>query len=198
MIDNIIFYNLHFYNTYWFIYTFSKGILMDISNFNKVSDYLPILNGCLIVDLFFMILLYNNIIIKSKYLEKWYEKYQLSAVMADVLIIFIGILLTRYFYHYLFNSFSLWKFIGLAVFIQIIHDILFYLFFSSVPRGYNAMLDFFKDYSKEVKLGAITSDSCMIIIACLLSSYLASYSLNTNLIILIISLYITPYLINFR
>jgi len=169
----------------------------NISNFNKVSDYLPILNGCLIVDLLFMILLYNNIIIKSKYLEKWYTKYQLSAVIADVLIIFIGILLTRYFYHYLFDSFSLWKFIGLAVFIQIIHDILFYLFFSSVPRGYNAMLDFFKDYAKEVQLGAITSDSCMIIIACVLSSHFASYNLNTNLIIFIVSLYLTPYLINY-
>ena len=81
-----------------------KGTMENISNFNKVSDYLPILNGCLIVDLFFMILLYNNIIIKSKYLEKWYTKYQLSAVMADVLIIFIGILLTRYFY----STFKRW------------------------------------------------------------------------------------------
>jgi len=171
---------------------------MDISNFNKVSDYLPILNGCLFVDLFFMILLYNNIIIKSKYLEKWYSNYQLSAVLADVLIIFIGILLTRYFYHFLFSSFSLLKFICLAVFIQVIHDILFYLFFLSVPRGYNAMLDFFKDYAKEVKLGAISSDSCMMIIACIMSSQFASYNLNTNLIILIVLLYLTPYLINYR
>ena len=171
--------------------------MIDISNFNKVSDYLPILNGCLIVDLFFMILLYNKIIIKSKYLEKWYSKYQLSAVLADVLIIFIGILLTRYFYHFFFHSFSLWKFIGLAVFIQVIHDILFYLFFSSIPRGYNAMIDFFKDYAKEVKLGAITSDSCMMIIASIMSSQFASYSLNTNLIILISLLYVTPYLINY-
>ena len=170
----------------------------NISNFNKVSDYLPILNGCLIVDLFFMILLYNKLIIKSKYLEKWYEKYQLSAVIADVLIIFIVIILTRYLYHSLFDSFSLWKFIGLAVCIQIFHDILFYLFFSTVPRGYHAMLDFFKDYAKEVNTGAIIADSCMVIIACLLSSKFASYNVNTNLIILIISLYLTPYLINVK
>lgn len=59
------------------------------------------------------------------------------------------------------------------------------------------MLDFFKDYASEVGVGAILGDSFMMIIACLLSSYFATYSLNSNLIILIVSLYFFPYLINY-
>ena len=59
------------------------------------------------------------------------------------------------------------------------------------------MLDFFKDYAKEVKAGAILGDSFMMIIACLLSSIFATYSLNTNIIILIIATYFIPYLINY-
>jgi hypothetical protein len=167
----------------------------DISNFNNVSDYLPILNGCINADLIIIFLLYNGIF-KSLLLKKWYKKYQLSAVIADVLILVIGIILARFFYKYFFSSFSIWKFTGLAVIIQIIHDILFYWFFMSVPTGYNYMLDFFKEYAREVGMGAILGDSFMMIIACLSSSYFATYSLNINIISLVVLIYFIPYMIN--
>ena len=171
-------------------------MFQDISNFYKVSDYLPILNGCINADLIIIFLLYNGVF-NSFYLKKWYKKYQLSAVIADVLILVIGIIIARFLYKYLFGAFNIWKFTGLAVVIQIIHDILFYLFFKSVPTGYNAMLDFFKDYAVEVGSGAILGDSFMMIIACLLSSYFATYNLNSNIIILIVSVYFVPYMINY-
>ena len=105
-----------------------------------------------------------------------------------------------FFYNYFFplQGFSIWKFTFLAVCIQIIHDVLFYFLFKSLPLGYNAMLDFFKDYAKEVGAGAIMGDSFMMILACLLSSNFATYSLNTNIIALIVSLYFVPYMINFE
>ena len=171
-------------------------IFQDISNFNNVSDYLPILNGCINADLIIIFLLYHGVF-KSYYLKKWYKKYQLSAVIADVLILVIGIIIARYLYKYLFGAFSIWKFTGLAVIIQIIHDILFYLFFKNVPIGYNSMLDFFKDYANEVGIGAILGDSFMMILTSLLCSHFATYSLNANIIILILSLYFIPYMINF-
>ena len=171
-------------------------MFQDISNFYKVSDYLPILNGCINADLIIIFLVYNGVF-NSFYLKKWYKKYQLSAVIADVLILVIGIIIARFLYKYLFGAFNIWKFTGLAVVIQIIHDILFYLFFKSVPTGYNAMLDFFKDYAVEVGSGAILGDSFMMIIACLLSSYFATYNLNSNIIILIVSVYFVPYMINY-
>ena len=172
-------------------------MFIDISNFNNVNHYLPILNGCINADLIIIFLL-NHGILKSRLLNLWYKKYQLSAVIADVLILVIGIILTRFFYKYFFSSFSIFKFIGLAVIIQIIHDILFYYFFKSMPTGYNAMFDFFKEYAKEVKGLAILGDSFMIIISCLLSSYFATFSLNINLILLISSVYLFPYVINYK
>ena len=78
----------------------------DISNFNNVSDYLPILNSVIITDLFVIILLFIGFI-KSKVLQHWYRKLTLSAVIADVLIIVIGIILTRFFYPYVFSKYSL-------------------------------------------------------------------------------------------
>ena len=59
------------------------------------------------------------------------------------------------------------------------------------------MFDFFKDYAREVGAGAILGDSFMMILACLLSSNFATYSLNSNIILLILSLYFVPYMINY-
>ena len=167
----------------------------SISNFDNTSDYLSILNGALITDLCVIFLLIFGAI-NSKVLFEWYRKYNLSAVIADVLIIVIGIIMARFAYPYVFGEkFSLVKFIGLAVFIQILHDILFYYMFKMVPRGKNKMLDTFKDYANEVGFKAVLSDSLMIISTCLLSSYFTSLNLNTNIIILILSVYILPYAI---
>lgn len=167
----------------------------SISKFDNTGDYLSILNGALITDLCVIFLLIFGAI-NSKVLFEWYRKYNLSAVIADVLIIVIGIIMTRFAYPYVFGEkFSLVKFIGLAVFIQILHDISFYYLFKIVPRGKNMMLDTFKDYANEVGFKAVLSDSLMIISTCLLSSYFASLNLNTNIIILILSVYILPYAI---
>lgn len=166
----------------------------NIANFSNTNDYMPLFNGVMITDLF-VILLLNTNIIKSRVLREWYNKYNLSAVIADVLIILIGLIITRYLYYSVFASFSIIKFVFLAVVVQVIHDILFYILFANVPRGVNQMLDTFKDYADEVSYKAILSDSGMMIMASIVASYLASQSLNTNVIVMIVSLYILPYFI---
>jgi hypothetical protein len=172
-------------------------LFADISNFNKISDYLPILNGCLHADLIIILGVFNKII-QTAYLKNWYRVFNLSAVIADVLILVIVIILTRGLYKFIFKTFSIWKFTALALFIQTIHDGLFYLFFSNIPRGYNFMLDFFNEYAKEVSYGAIIGDNFMMILACLLSSHMATYSINFNIIILIVSLYLIPYILYYE
>ena len=172
-------------------------IFKDISDFNNVNDYLPILNGCLNADLIIIFLLFHNTI-KSAYLKKWYKRFSLSASLADILILVIGIIIARFFYKFLFSEFNIVLFTALAVFIQIIHDILFYLLFKSTPLGYNYMLDFFKLYAKEVGYKAILGDSFMMILACLLSSYFATASLNINIITLVVSAYFIPYMIYYE
>jgi hypothetical protein len=172
-------------------------IFNNISNFKNVNDYLPILNGALNADLIILFLLYHGVF-KSIYLKKWYRTFNLSATIADILILMIGIIIARFVYSYIFSDFNIWLFTGLAVVIQITHDILFYLLFNNIPKGYNYMLDFFKLYAKEVGVGAILGDSFMMILACLLSSYFATFSLNVNIITLVISFYFLPYMIYYE
>ena len=166
----------------------------NIANFNNTSDYLPLFNGVLITDLF-VILLSNMKIFQSSVLIKWYADFNLSAVIADVLIIFIGLIIVRAIYYYIFTDFSILKFVALALVVQFIHDMLFYALFSSVPRGMNRMLDTFKDYAKEVSYKAIISDGGMMAMAALIASFLAGKTLNTNLIVMISSLYLLPYIL---
>ena len=169
-------------------------MIKNISNFQNTSDYLPILNGVLITDLIVIFLL-NIGFINSKQLKIWYDKYNLSAVIADVLIIILGIIISRAIYPLIFDNYNIFYFILLTVFIQVVHDILFYYAFWSIPRGKNKMLDTFKDYANEVSYMAIISDSMMMISSILLSTIFANVNLNTNLIVLLFSTYLVPYFI---
>ena len=151
------------------------------------------MSAVLLVDLF-VIFLSNSGFIKSNVLKQWYTKFGLSAVLADILIIILGIILARYLYPLFFSFYSFPLFVLLSVCIQVVHDILFYLFFNFlVPRGTNKMLDVFHSYAKEVGTMAILSDSAMMIASCLLASFFASLSLNTNIILFLFIFYLVPY-----
>ena len=169
----------------------------DISKFSRISDYLPILNGAILADILIIAALFYTPLFKSSQLERWYNKYGLSAVIADVLILVIGIIIARALYSRIFGEkFNIVWFVLLVVGIQIIHDVLFYGLFQAVPAGKNKMLDLFKDYAKEVKAGAIVGDSVMIVIAALAASLLAGVSINTNIITLIVLTYVLPYILH--
>ena len=172
--------------------------MKDISQFNKLSDYLPILNGSIAADLIVLGIVYYTRFFNSTQLMKYYETYRLGAVIADVLILVIGLIIGRFLYPYIFSSWNLFYFTALVVVIQVIHDVIFYKLFTSVPRGVNKFLDLFKDYAKEVSAGAILGDSFMIIVATLLSSYFAGFELNGNIILLIVLTYLIPYVLYTR
>ena len=165
-----------------------------MSNIADSTAFLPLLNAVLITDLF-GILLSNMGILKSEVLKNWYSKYNLSAVIADVSIILIVLIITRAIYYKVFETFSLVNFIGLAVVLQIAHDLLFAVFFTSVPRGLNKMIDTFKDYAKELSYKAVVADSVMMVMSSLIASYLLNKNNNTNTIVLISSMYLLPYLL---
>jgi hypothetical protein len=167
----------------------------DISNFNKITDYLPIFNGVLISELIIILLLHVGFF-KSIFLKKWYLNFNISAVIMDVFILVIGFIITRYLYKKMFNEYKLWKFILLFLIVQIIHDILFYILFEHViPKGNNTVIDLFKKYGKEVGVGAIIGDSFMVILSCIIASLLVTKNVNFNIIFCILTVYIIPYLI---
>ena len=165
----------------------------DISRFNNINDYLPIITAILIVDIIGIVLSYSNML--GKYLKLWYQRFLLSAVIADVLVIFLVVIIARAIYYYIFDKFSIINFILVMLVIQITHDILFYIMITIIPRNTNKIFDIFKDYADEVSYKAIIGDSVMIIATGLIASYLANFSLNTNIIILVVFLYLLQYVL---
>jgi hypothetical protein len=119
----------------------------------------------------------------------------LGAVIADVLIIVIGIIATRYIYYKIFKEYSLLKFIGVAVMIQLIHDLLFAYLFNSIPNTHSGIMNVFKEYGAEIGAPILVADALMVIGSILLSNYLVNIPLNNTIIIFIISVYVLPYLI---
>jgi hypothetical protein len=85
-------------------------------------------------------------------INEWYDQFGLAAVLSDVTIIAIGIAITRYVYTSFFmeeEGWSIWYFTGLAVIIQIIHDMAFnFGVIQKIPRGHNSMIDVFKAYAE--------------------------------------------------
>ena len=157
-------------------------------------NYLNILNAAIITDLTVIFLLIEGYI-KSNALKQWYRKYNLSAVIADVLILVIGIIITQLIYPYLFSSYSLGLFIIIAVIVQICHDLSFAYLFNMIPRGKSQILDTFKDYAKEKGLNILWADALMIISTVLIATYLSTLSTNSNIITLILDVYCIPYLL---
>ena len=166
----------------------------NISNFYNVNDYLYILNAAIIVDLIVIYLLNINYI-KSYSLKKWYKLFSLSAFIADVFSIMIGIILTKIFYHMIFKQFNLLLFIIIAVIIQLIHDLTFYKFFSSIKKGTNKMLDVFNEYAKEMSYHILIADAEMIISTCIIASLLANFSISINIFLFIVLFYLAQYFI---
>jgi hypothetical protein len=170
-------------------------LFANISNFNNITDYLPIINGSLAADL--IIILTTYYLLGTKQLKFWYKKYGLSAVLADTFILVIGMIIARFFYNKIFGEFNIIKFLLLILIIQIIHDFLFFkLIINPLPRGVNNMIDFFKDYAGEVGTGAILGDSIMITLAVLLSSLFANSNLNINILLIVLFVYLTPYILH--
>jgi hypothetical protein len=161
----------------------------DISQFNDTTDYLPIITAILIVEITTIILSFTHIT-QSGFLKVWYKEYKLSAVLADVSLIFLGIVIARALYPFVFDTFSIIYFILLVVAIQVIHDILFYIMIRQIPKGVNKIIDILKDYADEISYWAILGDSAMMISSVLFAGLLANFDMNTNTIILAFLVYI--------
>jgi hypothetical protein len=167
-------------------------MFVNISNFSKTSDYLSIISGAILTDLFVIFTLIIGAM-QPKTLKEWYNKYGLSAIIADVLVIVIVIILARFIYPFLFKEYSIFWFSGLAVCIQLIHDILFAQLCYAMPRGRSEIMDTFKDYATENGYIILLADAMMVVSTIIIASLLSSFSFNVNIIVFIISIYIIPY-----
>lgn len=169
--------------------------LKQLSNYKDLNNIPHILVGTLIADLV-AVLLAKHTDLLGHSLKRWYDEFQLSAVIADVLSIVLVILIAQVVYTELFKGSHPLVFLLLIVVIQVIHDSLFYVgVILPVPVGQNRIIDLFKRYAQEGSAAIILGDAVLMIGSTMFAA--ASLKLSNPLFAFlgILAVYVVPYAI---
>lgn len=161
--------------------------LLDIFVSNLCADFLIICVG-----------FYSGLVSSKSNLLVWYTKYGLSAIIMDTLI---GVIYMVGAYEIVqhISDHDLITFALISIALQWFGDLLFYVFFTLVPKRKNAIIDLFKDYAKEARLGALLGDTFLVIVAVLLSSLFNEIKNERYVVyVLIVVSYLLPYVVHTR
>lgn len=107
----------------------------------------------------FIVIVLSKIFPLTKSLATWYADFGLAAIGTDILVIVLGIALGMF----LFPGYSGLQLIAIAVGIQLLHDVLFYVgVIQAVPFGQNRIIDLFKRYAAEGSWKILLADAAMV------------------------------------
>jgi len=124
--------------------------IANVGNYKAQEDWWFFIPAIIFVDTFLIFLVRFFPQTFGLPINRWYDEFGLAAVLSDVTIIAIGIAITRYVYTAFFmeqEGWSIWYFIGLAILIQLVHDLVFaFGVVAKIPKGHNSMMDVFKAY----------------------------------------------------
>jgi hypothetical protein len=107
----------------------------------------------------FVVIVLSKVFPLTKSLGTWYADFGLVAIGSDILIIVLGIALAMF----LVPGASGLSLIAVAVAIQLLHDVLFYVgVIQAVPSGHNRIIDLFKRYALEGGWKILAADAAMV------------------------------------
>jgi len=119
----------------------------------------------------FAVIAISKVFPLTKALGEWYREFGLAAVGSDILIIVLGIALAKF----LVPMATGWSLVGVAVLIQVIHDVLFYVgVIQGIPAGHNRIIDLFKRYAAEGGWKIILADAGMVAASVLLMEWMSN------------------------
>lgn len=119
----------------------------------------------------FAVIAISKVFPLTKALGEWYREFGLAAVGSDILIIVLGIALAKF----LVPMATGWSLVGVAVLIQVIHDVLFYIgVIQGIPAGHNRIIDLFKRYASEGGWKIILADAGMVTASVLLMEWMSN------------------------
>ena len=152
-------------------------------------NWITLLSSAVWVDLLFLTI-HKFVYPMTNALSVWYANYGMTAVICDVLVLVLGVFLANYF-------FPTWNLITSAVTVQLIHDILFYLFIiRTLPFGQNSVIDLFKRYAAEGSWKILVADSLMIAGTVLGMDYLSNISTDNTIFLGLFAVYSLTYLVH--
>lgn len=144
-----------------------KTSWLDISDYHDLGDWGFLLTAAIAVEAVVIAITRFFPAFSGKYLNLWYSRFRLTAVLQDIFSVLIGFGIARYVYtEYVYPNYD-WNpmyFTGLAVLVQVVHDVLFYIgVVRQVPEGQNGMVDVFKKYAQDTGYKAVIGDSAIMV-----------------------------------
>ena len=174
----------------------------DISDIYDISDWSYLLVAAVAVEAVVIAITRFFPTFSGKYLNLWYSRFKLSAILADVLSVLIGFGLAKYFYTefiYPKNDWNPLYFTGTAVVIQMIHDFLFYFgIIKQVPEGKNGILDVMRSYGDAGGAKLVLGDSVIMVGTSFASMLLKASSPHIVLFIGLVAAYSLPYFLEVK
>lgn len=145
----------------------TKTSWLDISDYHDLGDWGFLLTAAIAVEAVVIAITRFFPAFSGKYLNLWYSRFRLTAVLQDIFSVLIGFGIARYVYtEYVYPNYD-WNpmyFTGLAVLVQVVHDVLFYIgVVRQVPEGQNGMVDVFKKYAQDTGYKAVIGDSAIMV-----------------------------------
>jgi hypothetical protein len=174
----------------------------DISDIYDIGDWPYLLVAAISVEAVVIAITRFLPTFSGKYLNLWYSRFKLSAILADVLSVLIGFGLAKYFYTefiYPKNDWNPLYFTGIAVVIQVIHDFLFYFgIIKQVPEGKNGILDVMRSYGDAGGAKLVLGDSVIMVGTSFASMLLKASSPHIVLLIGLVAAYSLPYFLEVK
>jgi hypothetical protein len=169
----------------------------DISDIYELGDWSYLLVAAIAVEVIVIAITRFFPAFSGKYLNLWYSRFKLSAVLADVVSVLIGFGLAKYFYTefiYPKNDWNPLYFTGTAIVIQIIHDVLFYFgVIKQVPEGKNGILDVMRQYGEAGGAKLVIGDSVIMAATSIGAMLLKATSPHLVFLLGLVSTYSLPY-----
>jgi uncharacterized membrane protein YidH (DUF202 family) len=179
-----------------------KTSWQDISDYHDVADWGFLLVGAIAIEVIVVAITRFFPAFAGKYLNLWYSRFKLTAILMDVTSVMIGFGIARYIYtEYVYpkNDWNPWYFTGLAIVVQVVHDVLFYMgVIRQVPEGQNGVVDLFKKYADVGGWRVVAGDSAIMAGTSISSMLLKAFPLHAVVFLGLASAYALPYFMEAR
>jgi hypothetical protein len=127
----------------------------------------------------------------GKYINEWYTKFGGWAVLSDISSISIGLFIAMYLYRG--KNFIILCIV--AVLVQWIHDILFYLIILRNVHTKNSIIELLRPYGNDAGILALIGDSWMMLGSLLFALLVSKLSIKGQIFTVLVSGYMLPYAI---
>jgi len=172
--------------------------LGDIGDYKSADDIIPI-GSATVVAINAATMLTKLGVIGGQSLNAYFNTFGLEGILANVSLIVIMFQVARWLYTTFYAKTHPWSpfvFVCVLIFVQLIHDLLFYYgAINLIPSGNNEMIDALKKYSKEHGPRALAAHSAFLIFVGAIAMFFKERSIIFTVITVTLMMYLLPYII---